>query len=355
MDKKRLKLLCSGRRGILLKSLPPSIESLFSTIEKYFSINSSFIQITFKDSENDECEILDSETYNAAISEFNRTVKLSVSIFNSVPISRINPIKIPKNSATLKYVKKNSRKLALFEIESNKTQWLTFPPGITFSEYSAWVDLPSGEIFICGGGHPTSISDSFILNPYTQTFKRVADMNFPRNSHGILYVDGFVYVFGGMKNMMFLGEYLSSCERFSLETGKWQIIEPLGQPMTDISAVLMKDKILVCGKGSHFIWEIGKNPVEMSHLYDNIGSCMAVVDDMLHVIRGNKTFGCTLEYDGTLSLAWEQDITEKQSWWSHSPPLVVGRSIYFVWWQEPGWICKWDCDSKTLERVAHFG
>ena len=74
--------------------------------------------------------------------------------------------------------------------------------------------------------------------------------------------------------------------------------------MTDISAVLMKEKILVCGKGSHFIWEIGKNPVEMAHLYDSTGSCMAVVDGILHVIRGNKTFGCTLENDGTLSLAW---------------------------------------------------
>jgi hypothetical protein len=250
---------------------------------------------------------------------------------------------------TLKYLKKNSRKLALFDLQSKNLHWLTFPAGILFTEYSAWVELPSGELFVCGGGHPVSVSDSYLLNLESQTFRRLSDMHHSRNSHAILYKDGFVYVFGGMKNLMFLGDFHNSCERYSLQLNQWEVLQNLPHPLTDLSAVVWNERIFVCGKGSQFIDEVGKDTLRVQ-VYGDYGTCMAVLNDILHVFRGNLAQGFVI-VDGSFKMVWQKELDQKYSWWSHCPPVVFDGSIYFVWWQEPGWICRWDSEKQVIERI----
>lgn len=347
MEKQKLKLLYSGRKGILLKSIPDSIDSLFRSIEKYLLLDSSKIQITFKDREKDECEVLDNETYLAACSEFSKKVIFTITAYNSVPISRIYPLKIPKNRVNLIYLKKNSRKMGIFDIDQSSLQWVTFQQGITFKEFSAWVKLPSGEIFCCGGGHPLSSSECFILNPYTQTYKKMPDMLTPRHSHGIVYENGFIYVFGGMSYMMFLGNFIKNCERFSLESGKWEDLGQLNVPVGDSAAVIWSGRIFVVGKGCNYIAEYGCERM-LVDLKEDEGGCMIVEDGKLYVFRGSKV---TVVQLCSAEILEEIKLPQVHSWWSHSPPVFVNGSIYFVWWEEPGWICKYDTIQKSLTKL----
>ena len=350
MEFKKLKLLYSGRKSVLLKSLPDSVDSLFQLVEKYLCLDSSKIQITFKDREKDECEILDNETYLAACSEFSKKVVLTILAYNSVPISRLSTLKIPLNRTTLIYLKKSSRRMAIFDVENYSVQWITFQKGILFKEFSAWVKLPSGEIFCCGGGHPLSTAESFILNPYTQTHRKVADMLTARHSHSILYDNGYVYVFGGMSYMMFLGNFIRQCERFCLETGCWEDLGQLLVPIGDSAAVVWNGRIFVVGKGSPCIAEYGCERV-LADLKEDEGGCMIEQEGKLYVFRGSKVSVVELVNGKVLE---EVQLPRRHSWWSHSPPVFLKGSIYFVWWEEPGWICKFDTSSKTFSQLRNL-
>ena len=220
MENKKLKLLFSGKKGILVQSVPKSISALYEIIESYFKVDSSKVQLTFKDNENDECEILDDVTYFTACNEFGSKIILNVTVYNSIPISRLNIVKIVEGRKSLKFFKKKSKKMAVFDIETESVQWVSFPLGVTFKEYAAWTELPSGEIFYCGGGHPISSNEAYLLNPYTQSYKILPNMHEARHSHGISYSNGYVYIFGGIRNMLFLDSMIKQCERYSLGNEK---------------------------------------------------------------------------------------------------------------------------------------
>lgn len=350
MENKKLKLLYSGRKSVLLKSLPDTVDSLFQLVEKYLSLDSSKIQITFKDREKDECEILDNETYLAACSEFPKKVILTIIAYNSVPISRLSTLKIPLNRTTLIYLKKNSRRMAIFDVENYSVQWVTFQKGILFKEFSAWVKLPSGEIFCCGGGHPLSTPECYILNPYTQTFKKLPDMLTPRHSHGIVYENGFIYVFGGMSYMMFLGNFIKKCERFCLETGCWEDLGQLFVPVGDSAAAVWNGRIFVVGKGCNYIAEYGCERM-LVDLKEDEGGCMIEQGGKLYVFRGSKVTIIELVNARVIE---EVKLPKMHSWWSHSPPVFLNGSIYFVWWEEPGWICKWDTQTHTFTKLQNL-
>ena len=65
MKNKKLKLLLSGKKGILLNHLPESLDSLFSIIEAYYKIDSRNIQITFKDREKGNSKMSTAIFYEA--------------------------------------------------------------------------------------------------------------------------------------------------------------------------------------------------------------------------------------------------------------------------------------------------
>ncbi|OMJ91492.1 hypothetical protein SteCoe_5985 [Stentor coeruleus] len=348
MENKKLKLLFSGKKGILLQRLPDSIESLHKIIESYYTVDSTKVQITFKDKEKDECEVLDNITYIAACGEFESKVVFSISVFNSVPISRLTIAKVPEGRKTLKFFKKKTRKMAIFDIETETTQWVTFPVGISFKEYAAWVELPSGEILYCGGGHPTSSKEAYLLNPYTQTYKSLPGMIHPRHSHGIAYNNGCVYIVGGMRNMLFFGSMMKECEKFVIETSTWQALDDLETPRGDSAAVVVGEKVFAMGKGSQYLTGLDTQNSKID-LKEDEGGCMATIEDLIYVIQGQKIKVCSIT---DLRVVEEITLPRKESWWSHCPPVCHEDSIYFVWWEEPGWICKFNRRTKEFKKLT---
>ena len=112
--------------------------------------------------------------------------------------------------------KKKTRDMAIFNIETELLEWHKLPKGIALKEYAAWVELPSGEVFYCGGGHPVSSDEVYLINPISRSFKKLPSMLNPRHSHAILYINGYVYIFGGIENTLFYGALTNKSERFCL-------------------------------------------------------------------------------------------------------------------------------------------
>jgi hypothetical protein len=260
---------------------------------------------------------------------------------------RLNSAIVSVSRKSLKFFKKKSRKMAVFDVESETVDWISFPTGVLFKEYAAWVELPTGEIFYCGGGHPVSSGETYLLNPYIQTFKVLPNMMDPRHSHGIAYSNGSIYVMGGIKNVQNNGSFIKDCEKFTLEDEKWEKLYDMETPRGDTSALAVNDQILLFGKGSQYLVEYNSNGFKLD-LQEDQGGCMLMIDGLLYIFHGSKLKICSFSNREVIE---EFRLPRKTSWWSHCPPIVYNENIYFVWWEEPGWICRFDRAKKEFKKI----
>ena len=121
MQAKKIKLLWPGHKGILLKTVPKTIESLFKIVEHYYKIDPASLLLTFFDNEKDECEITDDNTYKTACSESSHKVTIHISLQNKVS-DTISCSYIFAERKSLKYFKKKTRKMAFFDIQSGTAE-----------------------------------------------------------------------------------------------------------------------------------------------------------------------------------------------------------------------------------------
>lgn len=349
MESKKLKLLASGRKGILLPNYPHDINELFLLINSYMLESSEIFTISFKDQEGDECEITNQETYEAAVFEFPNKIILKLTKKDQKPLVCLIPGQY-NGQATLVFFRKRSRDMAFCDIQSEKIVWHKLPKGIALKEYAAWVTLPSGEIFYCGGGHPISSDDVYLINPVTKTYKKLPSMLYARHSHGIIYSNGYIYVFGGIENMLFYGITICKSEKYSLAESFWQEIQDIESARGDAAAAVVDDTIFILGKGSCYVYNynIGQDVINLEE--DNGGSII-VNQGLLYVFQGNfiKIFDVN-----TYRPIEKIQLPGNKSWWSHSPPVFYNNRIYLLWWEDPGWVCMYDIPSKEFKKIVQF-
>jgi Kelch motif len=347
MENKKLKLLFTGRKGILLKNVPESLDCLHGIIQHYYEVQIKDVQLTFLDTEKDECEILDENTYQTACAEFPNKIVININLYEAVLEPKISMSLVSHEKKSLKFFKKKSTSMAVFDIESETIEWVSFPLGILFKEYASWVELPSGEIFYSGGGHPISSTEVYLLNPYTRTYKILPEMLEARHSHGIAYSNGSIYIIGGIKNVFFAGAYIRNCEKYSLSTNKWEKIYDMDTGRGDVSAISINDQILIFGRGSNYLVEYDSKEFIID-LKEDQGGCMCLVDSLLYIFQGSKVKVCDLN---TQQIIEQHKLPRKGSWWSHCPPVAHMDFIYFVWWEEPGWICRYNRITKDFRKI----
>lgn len=92
-----------------------------------------------------------------------------------------------------------------------------------FPLYSSKCELPDGSIFVTGGDNiGDTINTCFT---YSQnkviTYKR--NMNVARKLHSSVYMDGFVYVFGGFDGV----DIKNYCEKYDVKNDLWVNISPM--------------------------------------------------------------------------------------------------------------------------------
>ncbi|OMJ73338.1 hypothetical protein SteCoe_27996 [Stentor coeruleus] len=348
MEDKKLKILCTGRKGILLPNYPKSFPDLNTIILTYLKATSADFIISFKDQDGDECEVIDQETYEAAINEFSSKIVLKLVKKELLVPALSYSNSTMQNKFQLKFFKKRSRIMVLFDIESENLEYIKLPRGILFKEYAAWVDLPTGEILYCGGGHPISSDEAYIINPYTRTYKKLPNMQYTRHSHGIAYSNGAVYVFGGIQNMLFYGTMTRKCERYVIEDDYWEEIPDLDSPRGDVAATLRGDDILLLGKGSNSIVQYNSNEINID-LGEDCGASMIADKNFVYAFHGQYIKIC----DVTQRKVVEKiNLPGSKSWWSHTPPMWYGDCVYLIWWEDHGWICKFNSKTKEFTKVV---
>ena len=286
MEPKKLKLLALGKKGILLSTCPKDIEDLYEIIHTYLKETAENYIISFKDQDGDECEILGQETFEAATQEFSSKITLKL-----VRKTQINPVlgvsqKSIESRKLLKYFKKKSRSMTFFDLETYEVEEHKLAKGISFKEYAAWIDLPSGEIFYCGGGHPVSSDEVFLINPYTNKYKKLPNMIFPRHSHAIVYKSGYVYIFGGIENVYYYGAITKKSERFNLSESFWEEIPDIDVPRGDAAATVYEENIYILGKGSTNLFQYNTNKPLIDLEEDN-GGCMSINENLLYCFHAS--------------------------------------------------------------------
>ena len=346
MEVRRLKLLCTGRKGILLPEYPSSLQDLHRIIFTYFRASADEFIISFKDSDGDECEVKDQETYEAAISEFQCKVTLKLvqkQLIMSVPYPTI----YPHGRSLLKFFRKKTRIMTIYNLDSGAIENVEFPRGILFKEFAAWIDLPSGEIFYCGGGHPISSDEAYLINPYSRTYKKLPSMKYSRHFHGIAYLNGAVYIFGGVRNFLFYGDKTKKSERFVLDDEYWEEITDIDAPRAAVGAATKGDCIYLVGKGNQSIVQFNSTETNID-LGEDSGGALIVDNNLIYAFHGSQVKICDLVLKKIIE---KIQLPGNYSWWSHMPPVWHGDFIYFVWWEDNGWICRINHKTKEFEKL----
>jgi hypothetical protein len=91
----------------------------------------------------------------------------------------------------------------------------------TFKTYSSLCESPEGNLFITGGGIP-STSEVVCIDPTTNSVTPKPPMKTRRSYHRSVFYGGFLYVIGGMNTAC-----LAECERYDTIHNHWQPIPPL--------------------------------------------------------------------------------------------------------------------------------
>jgi len=104
---------------------------------------------------------------------------------------------------------------------------------------------PQGDIFLTGGSDDRTgraTAQCYRLSLEEKSLKPIDLMLKPRNNHGIAYLDGCLYVVGGLSNEE---GALTSCERYEIYKGKaWEKIANLNVAVFGACVATFRDKLL---------------------------------------------------------------------------------------------------------------
>ncbi|CAD8162651.1 unnamed protein product [Paramecium pentaurelia] len=135
----------------------------------------------------------------------------------------------------------DKHKILIYNIENNEWTYKQMPNNtLEYNYYAAAVSLPSGDIIITGGG----VSRNTMLISPSKGFQSQAlkSMYFPRKEHACVYLDGFVYAIGGYDGSA--KQMLSCCEKYSLVSDEWKIIDPLQKQKCAFAAAAAINKFI---------------------------------------------------------------------------------------------------------------
>lgn len=140
----------------------------------------------------------------------------------------------------------------LFIKEKGDTQKFTFN-----EDWSKYIHLYNNKFFVAGGSkeafyqagqgwHPTVYSRKvFKIDVHSGEVEKLPSMTQPRQAHGMLFVNGYVYCCAGLNE----NEILDSCERFCLETNEWKTDVPKLENAKFSMTMHLMDKVWVYSFG----------------------------------------------------------------------------------------------------------
>jgi len=141
-------------------------------------------------------------------------------------------------------------KILIYNVE--RDEWalthLSFGEIHEFNYYSSAATLPNGNILITGGGISNAVyqisitsSPSYKSQPQVKITAKPS-MHQSRKEHASVFLQDSVYVLGGYDGMM--NSFLSSCERFDLETNEWVPVTNMLVPKCAFGATTLANRYI---------------------------------------------------------------------------------------------------------------
>lgn len=109
--------------------------------------------------------------------------------------------------------------------------------------FGAWAELPDGRIFMAMGYDTLgtgSMNDSWLLDPYTMVFTRLADSPRKASSSTATYLAGNVYTFGGVD-----GGSVDEVLIYDTSTDEWTVGPALPQSGTHMRSVAINERTIL--------------------------------------------------------------------------------------------------------------
>lgn len=148
------------------------------------------------------------------------------------------------------YAVPRTNKLVTFDLPSLTPRETVLNTDFKFKSASAWCNLPSGEVFLCGGVRQlkgaTYYKEAILINPSTAEVQPLPSMQVQRCRHAVIHYKDSVFVFGGYNDKL-----LKSCEKFEVLSNGWTNLPALREGMDCVSVSIWRDQAYIVGYGSN--------------------------------------------------------------------------------------------------------
>ncbi|CAF2254990.1 unnamed protein product, partial [Brassica napus] len=140
----------------------------------------------------------------------------------------------------------------VFDCSGNKLGRIPPVPGPLKGGYYGLVVLDGGKIVFIGGRYNSAASaDVYELNPATNRWRKLADMNIPRYNFGYAVADGLLYVIRGLSSD---DVSILNAEVYNPKTNQWSLMDCPHRPnFVRGFAFSFSSKLFVAGNESSFI------------------------------------------------------------------------------------------------------
>ena len=220
------------------------------------------------------------------------------------------------------------------------------PKNKCMNMYYAYCMMPDLSVVFSGGCSIQEISaEVFRMQPMSAEIEYHYSMISERYMHGMIYVDGFVYVFGGVTN-----------DGNTKKTEKWRFGSERWEECGDMNSEKVKPSVCLVGNRV-FIGD--ENDIEAFDTETGVFTVLSVFKEMRYMImvpRDNKIliFRKSSLYEVTL----EPNFVTKQlgkipilEYYSISQPLILGNMVYFLL-DFDKYIYAYDLHMLDLSQVA---
>ena len=238
---------------------------------------------------------------------------------------------ISKPKPCLYYVTPGSTSLVVRDLESSEITVKSFDGIDVFAKQTFWCPAPTGEVFIIGGvvveSQPSTIKRAcLIYSPVHDTIETGPSLNTARHSCAALCLKDSLFVTGGIGSEL---QALKDCERLELKAKKWRRIGNMNLPRESHGMTLHVGRIYVAGTPGEQSIET-YNPVNdrwaLLHFRVSAGgkACLFSLGEKIAIL-----------HDKALTYAWvdkrtaeQVHETEERGWWLSGPPMRCGALVY---------------------------
>lgn len=181
----------------------------------------------------------------------------------------------------LHYFEPETRVLHFVDVSNpNEPKWTATTLDIPFNipAYHSSVATPCGKIFLMGGLDQNGEINkrTYEYDPVTRGLYRKANMHLARDGLASCYVNGKIYVVGGVGEK---GTSLTDCEVYDIKTNTWSVIQNTITPTSHASLVRYQDSHIYKIGGYVKLGEIS-NTIEVYSIAQNTwGSVVASFDN----------------------------------------------------------------------------